>query len=41
MTDVLAIVDNKLIPLLNGSEKLVGNLLIVQENGIQIRGGAA
>jgi predicted nuclease of predicted toxin-antitoxin system len=37
--DVLALVD-KLIPLLNGSEKLVGNLWIVQENGIRIREGA-
>lgn len=38
--DVLALVD-KLIPLLNGSEKLVGNLWIVQGNGIRIREGAS
>lgn len=36
--DVLALV-NKLIPLLDGSEKLIGNLWIVQENGIRIREG--
>lgn len=37
--DVLALLD-KLIPLLNDSEKLSGNLWIVQENGIRIREGA-
>ena len=38
--DVLAIIE-KLLPLLNGSEKLVGNLWIVQENGIRIREGTS
>jgi predicted nuclease of predicted toxin-antitoxin system len=38
--DVLALVD-KLILLLNGSEKLSGNLWIVQDNGIRIREGAS
>jgi hypothetical protein len=36
---VLALVD-KLITLLNGNEKLIGNLWIVQENGLRIREGA-
>lgn len=36
--DVLALV-HKLIPMLNGSERLRGNLWIVQENRIRIREG--
>ena len=36
--DVLALV-NQLIPFLDGDEQLVGNLWIVQENGIRIREG--
>lgn len=36
--DVLALM-GKLIPLLDGSELLAGNLWIVQENGIRIREG--
>lgn len=38
--DVLALVD-KVTVLLDGSEKLIGNLWIVQENGIRIREGAS
>jgi len=37
--DVLGLVE-KLLPQLDGNEKLVGNLWIVQENGIRIREGA-
>ncbi len=37
--DVLALV-KRLLPLLDGREKLVGNLWIVQENGIRIREGS-
>ncbi len=38
--DVLELID-KLIPLLDGSEKLIGNLWIVQQNGIRIREGTS
>ena len=37
--DVLALV-NRLLPLLDGREKLIGNLWIVQEYGIRIREGS-
>lgn len=36
--DVLALVD-KLIPFLDGREPLDGNLWIVQEDGVRVRGG--